>query len=171
MIADKSSILLPTINSCTVGSWVWRLPNTRGRIVSEVRNSMFGDPLKHVQWDLGVAETLYSSSLFSTGPISSLDEFIAVVATGTDPSLTLGSQGGFREFLMLLRFQDVDYSLRLHKSDRAFFVSSVLPGLIRSVAKVRVTTLADARCKSGRDFTKALSAKKIAESFTSQTEQ
>ena len=157
----------PTINACTVGSWVWRLPNTRGRIVSEVRNTTFGDPLKHVQWDDGVADTLYSNCLFSTGPISSLDDFIEVIATGADPLLTLGSQGGFREFLMLLRFQNVDYSLRLAKSDRAFFVSFVLPGLLRSKAKLRVTTLADARSKSGRDATKTLSANKIADWFTS----
>jgi hypothetical protein len=127
---------------------------------------MFGDPLKHVQWDDGVAEILYPNCIFSTGPIGSLEDFIYVISIGTEPVLTLGNQGGFREFLMHLRFQDVDYFLRLTKSDRDFLIACVLPGLIRSSAKVKVIMLADARSKTGRDSTKTLSAKKVAEWFS-----
>ena len=40
---------------------------------------MFGDPLKHVQWDDGTTETLYPNCLFSTGPVSSLEDFVVAI--------------------------------------------------------------------------------------------
>jgi hypothetical protein len=109
-------------------------PNTGGLIVgTETPYPTFDFLLYNVKWDTGQHTKHYFRELLCIGTFQTLADFKQAVCNGGESAkLTLGPQGGFREFFMSLRKGDALLPVRYTTEQKSVY-ESFLADLLKEI--------------------------------------